>query len=232
MAKEAAPKSKRENRLKQVWQVYRMTARGDKSVTPILLSLVIAPAALAIVITVALNQPWFAVVLWALVALMVGILVGLIILGRKAEFVAYSQIEGQPGAVGAMIRSSLRRGWIGNEEPIAVNRKTMDAVYRVVGRGGLVLLAEGPAARTRAAAEDEKRKLARVLPNVPITIISVGTEEGQVRLHKISSALSRVTRVLTRNEVQVVNARVSSLGSNVPIPKGIDPSRMRVSHRR
>jgi hypothetical protein len=232
MAKEKAPKPQRENRLKQIWQVYRMTARGDKSVTPILLLLLIGPAAVAVAITIIVAQPWYFVVLWSLVALMTGILVGLIVLGRKAEFVAYSQIEGQPGAVGAMIRSSLRRGWIGNEEPIAVNRKSMDAIYRVVGRGGLVLLAEGPASRTRAMADDEKRKLARVLPNVPITVISVGTEEGQVRLHRISWALSRVKRVLTRNEVQVVSARVAALGSNVPIPKGIDPSRMRMSHRR
>ena len=209
-----------------------MTARGDKSVTPILLLLLIGPAAVAVAITIVLAQPWFIIALWALVALMTGVLVGLIVLGRKAEFVAYSQIEGQPGAVGAMIRSSLRRGWIGTEEPIAVNRKSMDAIYRVVGRGGLVLLAEGPTSRTRPMADDEKRKLARVLPNVPITVISVGTEEGQVRLHRISWALSRVKRVLTRNEVQVVNARVASLGSNVPIPKGIDPSRMRMSHRR
>jgi hypothetical protein len=232
MAKDTAPKPKRENRLKQIWQVYRMTARGDKSVTPILLVLLIGPAAVAVVVTITLVQPWYITALWALVAVMTGVLVGLIILGRKAEFVAYSQIEGQPGAVGAMIRSSLRRGWIGNEEPIAVNRKSMDAIYRVVGRGGLVLLAEGPTSRTRAMADDEKRKLARVLPNVPITVISVGTDEGQVRLHRISWALARVKRVLTRNEVQVVNARVASLGSNTPIPKGIDPSRMRMSHRR
>jgi len=232
MAKDTAPKPKRENRLKQIWQVYRMTARGDKSVTPILLLLLIGPAAVAVVVTIILVQPWYITALWTLVAVMTGVLVGLIILGRKAEFVAYSQIEGQPGAVGAMIRSSLRRGWIGNEEPIAVNRKSMDAIYRVVGRGGLVLLAEGPTSRTRAMADDEKRKLARVLPNVPITVIPVGTEDGQVRLHRISRALARVKRVLTRNEVQVVNARVASLGSNTPIPKGIDPSRMRMSHRR
>ena len=232
MAKDTAPKPKRENRLKQIWQVYRMTARGDKSVTPILLLLLIGPAAVAVVVTIILVQPWYITALWTLVAVMTGVLLGLIILGRKAEFVAYSQIEGQPGAVGAMIRSSLRRGWIGNEEPIAVNRKSMDAIYRVVGRGGLVLLAEGPTSRTRAMADDEKRKLSRVLPNVPITVIPVGTEDGQVRLHRISWALARVKRVLTRNEVQVVNARVASLGSNTPIPKGIDPSRMRMSHRR
>jgi hypothetical protein len=232
MAKDTAPKPKRENRLKQIWQVYRMTARGDKSVTPILLLLLIGPPAIAVSVTIILEQPWYIIALWAALALMTGILVGLIVLGRKAEYVAYSQIEGQPGAVGALIRSSLRRGWIGTEEPIAVNRKSMDAIYRVVGRGGLVLLAEGPTSRTRVMADDEKRKLARVLPNVPITVISVGTEEGQIRLHRISWALSRVKRVLTRNEVQVVNARVASLGSNVPIPKGIDPSRMRMSHRR
>ncbi len=232
MAKEKTKKPARENRLKQVWQVYSMTAKRDKSVTPILLALLILPLAAGIVVPMLLQQPWFVVVLWAALGLMSGVLAGLIILGRKAEVAAYAEIEGQAGAVGALIRTSLRRGWIGTEMPVAVNQRTREAVYRVVGRGGVALLAEGDQQRSRHLAEDEKRKLARVLPNVPITIVSVGMDEGQVRLHKITGALARIKPVLTRAEVQVVNGRVSSLAHGMPIPKGIDPMRVRASHKR
>lgn len=232
MAKEKTAKPKRENRLKQVWQVYTMTSRRDKSVTPILLALLLVPTAIGVIVPILLEQPWYITALWTAVALMTGVLTGLIILGQKAQYVAYADIEDRPGAVGAMIRTSLRRGWIGYEMPVAVNQKTQEAVYRVVGRGGVALLAEGNRERSQRLAEDEKRKLARVLPNVPISIVSVGLGEGQVRLYKVGSALSRVKPVLTKAEVQVVNGRVSSLAQGMPIPKGIDPMRVRASHRR
>jgi hypothetical protein len=204
-----------------------MTSRRDKSVTPILLGLIVIPTAVGVVVPLLLEQPWYIVVLWTAVALMTGALTGLIILGQKAQYVAYADIEDRPGAVGAMIRTSLRRGWIGYEMPVAVNQKTQEAVYRVVGRGGVALLAEGNQERSQRLAEDEKRKLSRVLPNVPISIVSVGSGEGQVRLYRVSSALGRVKPVLTKAEVQVVNGRVSSLAQGMPIPKGIDPNRMR-----
>jgi hypothetical protein len=232
MAKEKKQKPRRENRLKQVWQVYTMTSRRDKSVTPILLALLIVPAAVGVVVPLLLEQPWYFVALWAASGLMAGVLVGLIVLGQKAQYVAYADIEGRPGAVGAMIRTSLRRGWIGTETPVAVNPKTQEAVYRVVGRGGVALLAEGNRERSTRLAEDEKRKLARVLPNVPISILSIGAEEGRVRLYRTGSALSRIKPVLTRAEVRIVNGRVSSLSQGMPIPKGIDPMRVRASHRR
>ena len=232
MAKEKKVKRKRENRFKQVWQVYRMTSRRDKSVTPILLTLLVLPTATGVVVPILLGQPWFLTALWSAAALMFGLLAGMIILGQKAQYVAYAEIEDRPGAVGAMIRSSLRRGWIGTEMPVAVNQKTQEAVYRVVGRGGVALLAEGNQERSQRLAEDEKRKLTRVLPNVPISIISVGSGEGRVRLYKVGSALTRIKRVLTRAEVRAVNGRVSSLAQGMPIPKGIDPMRVRASHKR
>ena len=238
MASEKTPRRSRkktgDGRLKQVWTVFKMTSRMDKSTAPIVLALVFVPLIVALVTTIALRLEWFTITLWAAVALMVGVLAALIVLGRKAEKVAYSELEksGQPGQVGAIIKSALRRGWIGDEQPVAVNAKTMDTVFRVVGRGGVVLLTDGPAARTRVLAEDEKRRLARVLPNVPITIISVGPDEGQVRLHRVNWSLAKVKPVLTRAEVQAVSKRVSSLAPAMPIPKGIDPNRVRMSHRR
>ena len=55
----------------------------------------------------------FTMVLWIVAGVLAGVLLALIILGRRAERAAYSQIEGQPGAVGAVLRSSLRKSWRG-----------------------------------------------------------------------------------------------------------------------
>ena len=68
--------------------------------------------------------------------------------------------------------------------PVAINPQTMDAVYRAAGRGGVALIAEGPIARTQRLVDDEKRKTAKILPNVPITVLTVGPDEESVKLYK------------------------------------------------
>ena len=66
-------------------------------------------------------------VLYVVAGVLGGLLLLLIILGRLAEKAAYSQIAGQPGAVGAVLKSSLRRGWTASEMPVAVSPRTQDA---------------------------------------------------------------------------------------------------------
>ena len=122
----------------------------------------------------------------------------MIIMNRRAERAAYAQLEGQPGAVGAVLRSSLRRGWRGSEVPVAVNGRTKDAVYRVVGRPGVTLIVEGPKARTQRLTDEERRKVTRVAPNVPVTVLHVGHDEGSIRLNQISRRLTRLKPKLTR----------------------------------
>lgn len=61
--------------------------------------------------------------------------------------------------------------------PVAVNGKTQDAVYRAVGRGGVVLISEGPKTRTTRMLEEERRKVLRVLPNVPVTFLYVDSKD-------------------------------------------------------
>ncbi|HZW42311.1 MAG TPA: DUF4191 domain-containing protein, partial [Agromyces sp.] len=156
-----------------------------------------------------------------------GLLIALVILGRRAERAAYSQIEGQPGAVGAVLRSGLRGGWVGNEMPVAVNGKTQDAVYRAVGRGGVVLISEGPVTRTKRMLDEEQRKVARILPNVPVTLVSVGHDEGSIELHRLPATLRKTKRTLTKPEVLAVSNRLNSLQTSLPIPKGIDPMKAR-----
>lgn len=214
--------------MKQMWQVFQMTRRYDPSAQWLMLLAFLGPIVVSLVLALWLGEGnGLIITLWIISGVLAGLLLALVILGRRAERAAYSQIDGQPGAVGAVLRSGLRGGWVGNEMPVAVNGKTQDAVYRAVGRGGVVLISEGPRSRTKRMLDDEQRKVARVLPNVPITQVSVGHEEGSVELYKLAATLRRTKRSLTKPEVLAVSNRLNSLQSSLPIPKGIDPMKVR-----
>jgi hypothetical protein len=174
-----------------------------------------------------------ALILWVVSGVLAGLLAFHVILGRKAERAAYSQIAGQPGAVGAVLKSSLPRGWTGSEMPVAISPKTQDAVYRAVGKGGVVLIGEGPATRTQKMIDDERRKVSRILPNVPVNVMQVGPDADSVPLHKLARRLGRFKKALNKAEIYAVSNRVSSLhkGPNLPIPKGVDPMKARAQRR-
>jgi len=228
-SKEKSPKTpKKPGRIKQMWQVFQMTRRYDSNITWILILGFLLPVLISVGLALLLSPgSVLTIILWAVAGVLAGILVMLIILGRRAEKAAYSQIEGQPGAVGAVLRSSLKRGWVGSEMPVAVNGKTQDAVYRAVGRGGVVLISEGPKTRTARMLDEERRRVAKVGGNVTVTIISVGPDEDAVPLHKLARRLTRIKPTLTKAEVLAVNNRLSSMATKLPIPKGVDPMKAR-----
>jgi hypothetical protein len=151
-------------------------------------------------------------------------------MSRKAEAAAYGQIEGQPGAVSAVLRSALKRGWRGSEVPIAVNRN-QDAVYRAIGPAGVVLIGEGVRTRVQPMLEDERRKVQRAVPGVDVKFVWVTQDAEGTRLMKLSTTLLKMKRVLNRNEIGAIDKRLSALVTAMPIPKGIDPKRMRAQRR-
>ncbi len=225
--------TKEPGRLKQMWQVFQMTRRYDNRAVAYIVAGIVGPIILGVLVAIFLSGGnVFTMVLWILAGVLAGVLVGLIILGRRAERAAYSQIEGQPGAVGAVLRSSLKRSWRGSEMPVAVNGKTQDAVYRATGRGGVVLISEGPKSRTQRMLDEERRKVTRVLPNVPITTISVGPDADSVPLHRIPRTLGKIKPSLTKTEVLAISNRLQSLENAMPIPKGVDPMKARAQRAR
>ena len=228
--------NKEPGRLKQIWQVFQMTRRQDPSIVWMLALGVLLPLGAGIALAIVLA-PWdenpVGFILYIIIGLFAGVLVGIIILGRRAEKAAYDQIAGQAGAVGAVLKSGLRRSWIASEMPVNVSPKSQDAVYRAVGRGGIVLFGEGPRSRTQRMLEDERRKVARIVPNVPITFVYVGPDAESTPLHKISATLRRLKPALRKQEVLTVSNRLTSLGKNLmPIPKGIDPFKVRAQRSR
>ncbi len=232
MARSSAPE-KEPGRLKQMWQVFQMTRRYDGSVVWYLLLAFLVPVGAGVVLALLFSRDnVVGIILYSVAGLLGGILLVLIVLGRRAEKAAFSQIDGQVGAVGAVLKSSLRRSWTGNEFPVNANR-TQDAVYRAVGRGGVVLIGEGPRSRTQPMLEKERANVRRILPDVPVNLLYVGPDPGSTPLHKIVPSLGKYKRALNKAEILAVSNRLSSLGKNgLPIPKGIDPNRVRAPRPR
>lgn len=220
-AKQKKPKKQRWYH--QVWSAYQMTRRQDPLVTWVMLAVFVGVLAVALLIGFLANAPVYALI----VGLPFALLGTMFVLTRRAERAAYTQIEGQPGAARAAL-GTIRGGWTFDDEPVAVNPRTQDFVFRGIGRPGVVLVSEGPSHRVTKLLEDERKRVARILPNVPITLIQVGNDEGQVPLPKVARRVQKLKRKLTRPEVAEIGKRLRALGgARLPIPKGVDPTRAR-----
>jgi hypothetical protein len=110
----------------------------------------------------------------------------------------------------------------------------MDAVHRVLGRPGVVLVAEGNPNRVRGLLAQEKKRVSRVVGDTPIYDIIVGDDAGQVPLRKLSSHVTKLPRNITAGEVNALNKRMSAMGGQrMPVPGGPLPGgkQMTVSQR-
>lgn len=218
------PKVKKRRWYHQIWDVFQMTRKADPSVPWIMLAIVLGAAALGYGLGLLLNGPVYFLIL----AIPFGILGATIFLSRRAERAAYGRIEGQPGAVSAAL-GTIRRGWAIEEEPVAVDPRSQAMVFRAVGKAGVVLIGDGgtPAVQTRLL-EAERKRTARIIPDVPVHLIQSGRDEGQVPLPKVANAVRKQKGRVTKAEIAVINKRLKALGGvRLPIPKGVDPNRAR-----
>jgi len=164
-------------------------------------------------------------------AIPAGLLAGTFWFSRRAMKAAYKQIEGQPGAAGAVV-GSLRGGWI--VTPGVAVSKQQDLVTRVVGKPGVILIGEGSPSRVEHLLANERKKTARWLPETPIYDMQVGVEAGQIPLMKLQRELSKLPRNLRGGEITEVRRRLDALGGAagaLPIPKGPMPTSARSVRR-
>ena len=220
--------------MRQLLRVYKITAKNDPTALwlAILGFLLVLGASFLIGFLVnGLGTLGFW--LWIATGVLSAALTFMIVMSRRAERNAYIQIEGQAGAVGAVLDSQIRRSWRASPMPIAVNPKSRDAVYRMIGPAGVVLIGEGPTARVQQMLDDESRRIARSAPGVQIHKVRVAIDGG-VRLYELLKTVYKLKKSLTRSEVSAVANRLDSLAgaSALPIPKGIDPMRARAPKRK
>ena len=236
-APSARPKKKRfrERILSTVQNIkdsYTISRRTYPWIGWVLLGPAVLLIALAVVLALVTRQAvWY----WVLMAVLLALVADMAILSWTVRRASYSQIEGRSGAAKLVLDQVLGRGWYLESEPVYINPKTEDVIWRLVGRPGVVLVAEGPGGRLQRPIADEQRVLRRILSTVPVHVINVGVEEGQTRLIDLWPTIRRLptrpTR-LTDAEISQVSKRLSSLSSKgLPIPKGIDPTRVRPDRR-
>ena len=103
----------------------------------------------------------------------------------------------------------------------------LDAVHRVIGRPGVVLVAEGAPHRTKGLVAQEKKRIARIVGQVPIYEVTVGDEEGQVPLSKLQRHVTKLPRNIDKSQMETVEKRLAALASRSgpampkgPMPKG------------
>lgn len=232
MAEKKPKKPKQPGKLKQLWRVYKITAKTDKnSVWVALLGMLVVGGVLMLLGFFISDGSGLTLGLWIFTALLSAVLTGLIIMSRRAERSAFKQIEGQLGAVGAVLDSQIKRGWRASSTPIAVNPKTREAVYRMIGKPGVVLISEGSGARVQKLLDDEARKITRAAPGVRVHKIQIVTDDTGVRLHQLLKTVYKLKKTMTRSEVTAVSNRLDALGTALPIPKGIDPYNFRPPRR-
>jgi hypothetical protein len=231
--KERKPKGE-PGRFKQLLKIYAATAKNDKGAVGLALIGLLIPTLLGSGIA-SIIEPGNGIVfaMWTILGFTTGLLVAMLIMSRRAEAAAYVRFEGQPGAAGAVLKASLRRGWRFNEMPVHITPKTGEAVYRAVGPAGVVLIGEGNSrARVATMVEDERRKVQRIAPGVAThAFFVVVGDERSTPLAKLGRTVVKLKRTLNRREVSVVANRLDSIGMNIPVPKGIDPNRLRPPRR-
>lgn len=229
----ASPKKKR--RFAQYFQnikdSYTISRRTYPWVGWALLGTALVVLAVAVLLAVLTSQAlWY----WLLMGVLAAAMLDMVILSWTVRRASYAQIEGMPGAAKAVL-DQQGRGWYVEAEPAAVNPRTQDVIWRLVGRPGIVLVAEGPTGRTQRLVADEERKIHRILSTVPLHVIHVGTEADQVRLIDLQKTLRKLPTKptkLTDAEIAQVSKRLASLSAKgLPIPKGVDPAKARVDRR-
>ncbi|MGB3827576.1 MAG: DUF4191 domain-containing protein [Ornithinimicrobium sp.] len=225
-------------RIAQMRQVFTMTRKNDPSAVWWMALAFLLVLLLALLLGWAFDQ----VVYFGILGLPTAFLAALIVLSRRAEKAAFHQIEGQPGASGAVL-GSLRRGWFYDREPIAAEaggkmrgmRDLHNAamVFRAVGRPGVVLISEGPKGPAGRLVQAEKRRATRATGDaVPVHVLRVGQDEGEVRLSKLVRTMNKLDKKISKDEAIAVQRRLKAMGSSKPpVPAGVDPRKARVDRK-
>ena len=211
--------SEKTGRLAQIAQTYKMTRQADPTIGLVLAAVGIVTFGVILALGFLIGHPIYAGILGFLIAL----LGTAVVFGRRAERAAFGQLAGKPGAAAAVLQN-VGRGW--TVTPAVGMNKSQDVVHRAVGRAGVVLIGEGNPNRVKRLLADEKRKVSRVVYDVPVHDYIVGDDEGQLPLKKIRATLLRLPRALSGPKTTEVNDRLRALGdlmNNLPIPKGPMP---------
>lgn len=203
--------------------VWKMTREQDPKLPLIVLGPALLVLAVFVVVGGLVLHHW---VLFSALGVLLALLTGTTLFGRRATGTMYLQVEGRPGAAAAILQG-MRGDW--RVTPAVGFTRNQELVHRVIGRAGVVLVGEGPSTSAiRQLIIDQKKRVGRVAPETPIHDLIVGEDDpDRTSIRKLQSTIVKLPRSLRKTEVNAVEARMKALGGpNVPVPKGPVPTRM------
>ena len=215
----AAKRASRRETWANLRQAFTITRENDPRFLPYLIGGAVIAAAIGYLILFLITGSLVSPIV---TAVSFGAIAAMLIFSRRAQRAMFTQAEGQPGAAGWMLQQRTRGDWR-LEQGIAGTTQ-LDAVHRMVGRPGIVLVGEGAPHRVRSLIAQEKKKIARVAGDTPIYDVIVGTGEGDVRLSKLNRYLLKLPANLSKTEVAALDKRLGALGGRPPLPQGPMPA--------
>jgi len=219
---QAARKAAARERRGQLWQAFNIQRKEDKRLLPYMIG------AFVLIVGVSVAVGLWAGGLTALTFIPLGVVLGglamFIIFGRRAQKSIYRKAEGQTGAA-AWALDNMRGKW--RVSPGVASTGHFDAVHRVLGRPGVILIGEGSAARVKPLLAQEKKRTARLIGDTPIYDIVVGNGDGEVPLAKLERHLTKLPANITVKQMDSLESRLAALGSRAGaaiMPKGPLPN--------
>ncbi|CAB5063397.1 MAG: DUF4191 family protein [Actinobacteria bacterium] len=220
---DAAPVEKK-IRFKEIRDAYSITKKEKPLILLYCIAIFIPVWVVGILIGIALDHPYYL----GFVTFPIALLAAFFFFTRQAGSAAYASIEGQIGA-GASVLMAIRKGW--TVTPAVAVTKNQDMVHRAVGKPGVVLVGEGSSA-IKHMLTDEKRKVERFAPGVPVFELIVGESDGQVPIRKLQKRMKKFPKKLSTVQLRELRARMKAIGGmNIPIPKGPMPKNVRIPKR-
>ncbi|HEY1972362.1 MAG TPA: DUF4191 domain-containing protein [Pseudonocardia sp.] len=210
-------KAASKQRRKQLLQAFNTQRKQDKKLIPIMVGVILLSAAVLFAAGLPFHAQWTALPL----GVMIGVLLAILIFGRRMQSSVFQQADGQPGAAGWAL-DNMRGQWRVTQGVAGTTH--LDAVHRVIGRPGIILVAEGVPHRVKGLLAQEKKRTARLSGKIPIYDVIVGNEEGQVPLRKLQTHLAKLPRNITAKQMDILEGRLNALGSRAAaLPKGPMP---------
>jgi hypothetical protein len=214
----AARKAASRERRGQLWQAFNIQRKQDKRLLPYMVGAFVLIVGIAVAVGVWAGG--FTMITMIPLGVVLGALVAFIIFGRRAQRSIFRQAEGQTGAA-AWVLDNMRGKW--RVTPGVAATGHFDAVHRVIGRPGVIFVAEGSAARVKPLLAQEKKRTARLIGDIPIYDIVVGNGDGEVSLAKLERHLTKLPANITVKQMDTLESRMAALGSRAGaavLPKG------------
>jgi hypothetical protein len=224
-AKQARQKGPRFEKSRQLVAAYKITHQRDRALPWWLVLAFFATFGVLLLLLTLVGIPIWAV---APLAVLSGVLSAMIVFGRRAQKAAFGQVEGQAGAA-YWVLQNMRGDWRVTQG-VQVTAQ-LDAVHRVLGRPGVVLVGEGQPHRVRGLVAQEKKRISRIAGDAPIYDVLVGDDDGEVPLRRLNTHLVKLPRNLNQAQVNALEKRLAALGGTKapPVPKGPMPTRARMA---